>query len=186
MIDQTTFYDPEAEDPNKGNCTEAAVASILGLQLSEVPRFHQEGGDAVDFWSAFEDFLTGRGLYVLREEGNFVPECMYLASGPSKRGCKHMVVMQDGKLVHDPHPSRAGLLSVDFIHLLIPKDLRGKTVRQGCGLGQGMKIAEAGMKTYAQEHPRWWRKIDGTPIPNDLGVHIGQAIAAASRSGLLK
>lgn len=125
MIDQTTFYDPTAKDPNKGNCTEAAVASILGLTLEEVPRFHKEGGEAYDFWDAFETFLEMRGLYVYRRDYNFQPDCLYLASGPSVRGCGHMVVMCAGELVHDPHPSRAGLIKVEHVHLLIPKDLRG-------------------------------------------------------------
>jgi hypothetical protein len=118
-VDQTILYDP-AGGSLKGNCTEAAVASILGVTLSDVPDFRALGDDAGSFWSAFRRFLRHRGFEPLMMPGNYAPEAMYLASGPSPRGVNHMVVMQDGKLIHDPHPSRAGILSVENVWLLVP------------------------------------------------------------------
>lgn len=47
---------------------------------------------------------------------------MYLASGISPRGVHHMVVMKDGKLVHDPHPSKAGIGEVEHLWLIVPID----------------------------------------------------------------
>jgi len=44
----------------------------------------------------------------------------YFAIGPSQRGVKHMVIWQNGKIYHDPHPSNDGLLSVDYWEYLIP------------------------------------------------------------------
>jgi hypothetical protein len=119
-INQTTFYDPER--PKNGNCTEAAVASILGLPLEAVPLFRDAGPTSHDFWCAFEDFFEGLGFGVVRLPGNHVPDVLYLASGPAERGCSHMVVMRDGKLIHDPHPSAAGLLSVEHVWLVVPHD----------------------------------------------------------------
>ncbi len=117
--DQTSFYDPEV--PGNGNCMQASVASLLNLPLEEVPHF-AEGGDAMTCWSKFEDFLEARGFYSMRLLGNHVPEVYYLASGRSSRGVNHMVVMKEGRLIHDPHPSREGVEKVDFIYVLIPID----------------------------------------------------------------
>jgi hypothetical protein len=38
----------------------------------------------------------------------------YLAFGVSPRG-RHVVVMRNGKIMHDPHPSREGIGSADQI-----------------------------------------------------------------------
>jgi hypothetical protein len=37
------------------------------------------------------------------------PNEFYLASGTSPRGVSHVVIYQNGKMYHDPHPSQAGL-----------------------------------------------------------------------------
>lgn len=51
-VDQDRFYDKEKG--TKGNCLQAAVASILGLSLEQVPNFHEaESG----FWPAYHSFL---------------------------------------------------------------------------------------------------------------------------------
>lgn len=43
---------------------------------------------------------------------------------------------------------------------------------------QALDIAYKGLEDWkAQPHNhRWWRKIDGTPIPNDLCVRIAEAM----------
>ena len=46
----------------------------------------------------------------------------YIAGGMCERGGRHSCVYRDGRLAHDPHPSRAGLLSVDTWTLLVPLD----------------------------------------------------------------
>lgn len=120
-VDQTSFYDPDVI--GNGNCTEAAVASILGLELSDVPRFYESGKSTVTFWDNFESFLNSKGFHVLDLAGNYVPDCFYLASGSSTRKCKHMVIMRRGELAHDPHPSRLGITQVDRIYVLVPFDL---------------------------------------------------------------
>lgn len=122
-VDQTTFFDPA--NPSNGNCTEASVATILGISLDEVPKFAAAGPDVSDFWDAFEAFLTSRGYYAMLCTGGFRPPCLYLASGPSSRGCKHMVVMKENELFHDPHPSREGISEIDHVYLLVPIDPRG-------------------------------------------------------------
>lgn len=112
-VTQTTFYDPDSE--GHGNCTEAAVASLLGIPLSDVPDFRENGAESWEFWDAFEAFFESRGFRITLNPSSAPCDGYYLASGPSARGCPHMVVMRDGELAHDPHPSRSGLISVSYI-----------------------------------------------------------------------
>lgn len=117
-VDQDSFYDPDKG--TKGNCLTAAVASILELSLSEVPNFHEsEEG----FWFGFAKFLRERGFVFIEFHHNDPQlDCYYLAHGKSPR-TDHSVVMRAGKLAHDPHPSRAGLVSEpQLVTILVPID----------------------------------------------------------------
>jgi hypothetical protein len=114
---QTKFFNGE---PGSGNCTEAAVASILGIPLEEVPTFYDGTPGSQEL--NMEEFFNARGLQMCMQR----PDCYYadvvlLAAGPAARGCSHMVLMRNGELEHDPHPSDAGLLSVDCYYVLIPQ-----------------------------------------------------------------
>lgn len=117
-VDQTQF----AGEGAGGNCVQASLASILNLPLSEVPHF-LEVADRPEEWElAFMDWLEERGVGFIRREGEWIFDGYYLASGPSPRGVSHMVVYHDGKLAHDPHPSRAGILEVKRTWVLAPLD----------------------------------------------------------------
>ena len=98
---------------------QAATASIFGLELHEVPNFHEspEG-----FWPGFYKFCNDRGFDVHDRGADYVPSGLYLAYGPSLRGVSHACVYRDGRLEWDPHPSRAGLLEVKSISFLVPFD----------------------------------------------------------------
>ncbi|UGY15151.1 hypothetical protein HAP48_0042605 [Bradyrhizobium septentrionale] len=120
-VDQDKFHDRETGA--RGNCQQAAVASILELPLHQVPNFHdcEEG-----FWAGFNNFVRSRGMAILAlRNGDFdywlrTSGVHYLAYGPAERGVLHAVVYRGGKLAHDPHPSRAGLLQVDEVNVLVP------------------------------------------------------------------
>lgn len=51
--------------------------------------------------------------------------------------------------------------------------------------GEVLNAARVGMATWAaKDHNRkWWKRIDGTPIPNDLCVNFADAIIAYLASG---
>jgi hypothetical protein len=118
QITQDRFYrDPTPE--SRGNCQQAATASILGLELEDVPNFIEapEG-----FWESFDQFVESRGFYGWLMEPQYAPDGLYLAYGPSARGVSHACVYRDGHLEWDPHPSRAGLLKVTSVHVLVPHD----------------------------------------------------------------
>lgn len=115
-VHQTTFYP-------QGNCYAACVASILELQLSEVPDFFNSAAKGEDRFDAgyvgLAQWLAGRGLGVIRALPMFdgvwlapmhLPVQWHcIASGPSPRfPCSHAIVWgfsgDGGGPVHDPHP----------------------------------------------------------------------------------
>jgi hypothetical protein len=117
-VDQEFFYDKG----EIGDCVRAITASILELDRSEVPHFVKEkpGSDWYDDWEAF---MIKHGVKPIMIAGPWEstppkPLGYYLASGPADRGCKHIVIMWDGKVAHDPHPSRSGLLEIEAIWIL--------------------------------------------------------------------
>lgn len=107
-VKQTTFGDPD------GNCFEACIASITKLPLGEIP--HYLGND---WFEQYRDWLLERGWMLAFWSGDAPPgQC--IASGPSPRGIPHSVVYQDGSMLHDPHPSNAGLEIASYFILLFP------------------------------------------------------------------
>ena len=143
MIAQTQTLLAEREDGHTaaglpGNCLQAAVASLLDLEVDQVPHFALY----VDWFAAMRRWARDT------REGDFtyfefpVPEqyatawesvvawgrehdAHLLLSGPSPRGpFWHVVVGNvDLEVVHDPHPSRAGLVEVrDAIVYCAPYD----------------------------------------------------------------
>ena len=47
---------------------------------------------------------------------------------------------------------------------------------------EAMDAAQRGLKVWSEKphNKKWWRRIDGTPIPNDLLVCIATEIAKCS------
>lgn len=116
-VDQTTFGFPG------GNCFSACIATVLGLPLDDVPYFI---GD--EDWSLnFSVWLRDLGLWplILNCSPDWSPSGFTIMSGQSPRcpddpDSLHIVVALDGEVWHDPHPSRAGLLThVDHV-ILVP------------------------------------------------------------------
>lgn len=117
----------------KGECVRASYASILGLPLEGVPRLDPEVSHAAGIpQRVYErDFLRGIGLmlvemYMATEDplpkaflAN-APKIYHLLSGLSERNLFHRCVGFGGKVAFDPHPSRAGLVTVNAIGFLAP------------------------------------------------------------------
>lgn len=115
-ITQTIVADPEHPE-RMGNCLQAALASILDLSLDDVPHFVQDDQDHADdeswhWYARMLAWLDSRGLH-LRDGEGAPPGSLVLALGTSPRGLGHIVIQRDGALVHDPHPDRTGLVSVE-------------------------------------------------------------------------
>lgn len=142
MIEHTQTILAEREDGHSatgvpGNCLQTVVASMLDLDLDQVPHF-----------ALYVDWFAAMRRWARDRDADFtyfplpVPEqyaaawetlqtwgrehrAHVLLSGPSPRGpFWHVVVGNvDLETVHDPHPSRAGLLEVrDVIVYCQPYD----------------------------------------------------------------
>lgn len=124
-LDQTTY------GPTEGNCLSACVASILEIPVESVPLFVGTG-----WWPRLLAWLAGLDLSATWIEARLPPRGYTIAFGPSPRfaGLGHTCVAYDGALVHDPHPSRSGVPSVE--HYAAIHGPRGETMWFN-GIGPG-------------------------------------------------
>lgn len=107
-----------------GDCERAAWATILDLDILDVPHFFEGGcsaNEAVKRQRAFEATL---GLYhitlpfcvdagvegVLAAMGYNNPNAEYLLVGQSRNGTNHTVVCRGDKIVHDPALDNSGIV----------------------------------------------------------------------------
>lgn len=116
-VDQTKFGLPY------GNCLPACIASLLHLELDEVPNVCAEG----DGWlERLARWLRPRGLAPLLIAGGPPPvlgDALCIVSGQSPRGdFLHATVWRGQTLVHDPHPSRHGIGDARDTLVLVPLD----------------------------------------------------------------
>lgn len=125
-VDMTVMRSVEAG--TVGDCLRACIASLLELKASDVPHFTQQQIESakLDVWAIVDDWLAQRGLALVIVKISGAPEPQiprgvhYIGIGPSPRGMvQHAVIYSDGAMVHDPHPSRAGIETLDRIGLLV-------------------------------------------------------------------
>lgn len=112
-----------------GDCASAVIASLMELPLSEVP-FFAESKHGWWFW--LNEWLERRGWVIEHVKRADLPMAPVWASGKSPRGFEHAVVWEggpNGRVVHDPHPSRAGISDPGDFHVLRP----ATKVCAGCG-----------------------------------------------------
>jgi hypothetical protein len=134
-VDRDTFGFPSDGRPTVGNCFSACVASLLELPLSDVPQFMT--GD--DWWAeTFLPWLAAHGWWaawwLLTDRP--APPGLYILTGhsprrPEDRSKLHSVVARGHDVVHDPHPSRDGVLTADDVVVLVPLDPAAGA--PGCG-----------------------------------------------------
>jgi hypothetical protein len=107
-------------DPSRGiygDCQRAVIASFLGLPLTEVPHFGDNGPSPIDFFHNVRSFLRSRGLNMFTVAFNAIPlrdvldlielnnpDVVYFLSGSSPRGTNHVVLCRGNRIIHDPHP----------------------------------------------------------------------------------
>ena len=126
-VTQRVFHDPVKG--TQGDCLRCCIATILGLEYEDVPDFTVHAGQS-DF---AREFLWSRGYHYLEIVNSedlqmlgfeHVPTIL---SGPSPRSedprVGHAVVGKGFVVVHDPHPSGAGLKVIRWVKVLIPKNV---------------------------------------------------------------
>ena len=125
-----------------GNCEGATIATLLGLNIEDVPSFW-EGIDikttdtdesGVIYQENLNSFLRQHGYRMLNlgvtknpkaQDINWVIEvskaigAKHLVAGISPRGHMHSVIYEHGQLWHDPHPEGGGVIPCQ-ICILIP------------------------------------------------------------------
>lgn len=135
-ITQTILYDRDRPEV-PGNCVQAAVASLLDMPLDAVPHFA-----TFDLWlSAMRLWARGHELAMHHEPTSVIPDRSCLVSGKSPRGVTHAVVADAGKVVWDPHPSRAGLLTVTRAFWFEPLTSSDGTCGTCWACGQSRSVA---------------------------------------------
>lgn len=115
-----------------GDCFRACVASIFEMLIKEMPNFWEQTQDAEIFWKLNDDWITrNKGFRCVTflfepENRHLVDGILCIAIAKSPRGeVDHAVIWKDG-IIHDPHPSNAGLAEEpDTFALFIPCDPLG-------------------------------------------------------------
>lgn len=105
------------------DCFSACLSWLLRLPQDEVPDFtDREDPNSGKFYHNVADFLSARGLRMMMIEWRDLPACLggpVIARGKSPREKAHAVLWDDDGLMHDPHPSRAGLVGEPTHAMLI-------------------------------------------------------------------
>ncbi|MBA4019155.1 MAG: hypothetical protein C0483_18470 [Pirellula sp.] len=130
-IPKQTFL---VEDGKIGDCWRCCIAAVLGLPAEMVPHFlmkddgtHNHECDAdTQLWLCERGYRityansfggAREALWFPRWSSSPIdPPVPLIGVGPTQRskglGKHHAVVMIDGKIVYDPHPSEAGLTAI--------------------------------------------------------------------------
>jgi hypothetical protein len=118
----TPVYQTKFGAPH-GNCLMACVASLTGVPLDALDDLYTAEQRTPDrhWWAVFTDALNAHGWHAayVRQDG-IVPAGYAIGSGVSPRDLRHAVVVKDGKLAHDPHPSGEGVREVEAYYVLMP------------------------------------------------------------------
>ena len=116
-LTQTRLHNPPK---SLGNCLPTILACLLDkdspedvLQIQEY--YEDEGG----WYHLLIDYLEKEGYELKSIDGHLSNDDYYLVSGNTVRGTYHIVIYKKGKLYHDPHPSRVGLIAEKQFEKLI-------------------------------------------------------------------
>lgn len=113
-VDQTIAHDP----PNAhGDCFRCVIASLMDLQADQVPHFSAQSSNNYDEMRLLREWLKphGLGYFEMNVAVSDLAEWRqhwqfhHVISGRTARGPIHACVGFGGAVVHDPHPSRAGV-----------------------------------------------------------------------------
>jgi len=111
LFDQQTFSDPERR--TYGDCVRACVYTLAQVDLCLPHPIDPKTGE----WNSFFwDDLHWKGYQLSIYPRYRVEFGRYTGkSGISVRGHRHLVIFdnEENKVLHDPHPSRSGLISME-------------------------------------------------------------------------
>jgi hypothetical protein len=109
-------------------CMGDCLAFIFGGDGDVIQRYLEHEMLADFLWFQRLDYwLEGHGhraiTYYYYIEGEreapfpieIIPDGQFIGIGPSPRGGRHAIVVGDGKMLHDPDSSGAGLVEIEYI-----------------------------------------------------------------------
>jgi hypothetical protein len=119
--------EPLKLDQVSGGCWPACLAGLTGIPhealTRHVPPNFRETMNDDGVWNAFHNAilveLHAHG-WTYDYLGPRIPRGFAIGVGKSPRGLDHAVIVHDGVLWHDPHPSRAGLVRITSFEILVP------------------------------------------------------------------
>jgi hypothetical protein len=118
--------EPTRVDQRPNGCWAACIATITGIPLDALDQsFAADAGsewfdeNGTNLYNDMQNKLRTHGWRLFHTYGA-IPRGYAIACGTSPRELYHAVVVKDGELWHDPHPSRAGLLHVQEYQYLMP------------------------------------------------------------------
>jgi len=131
-VHQTLFGSPDSTPDEVGNCYPACIATLLELPLADVPHvyaLHPKDDDAACY--AMLEWLQARRFTSMSFSWapwvhRYLLGAPCIVTGKSPRGdFMHAVVgevtAEGWKLLHDPHPSGAGIISEPTtVEVLVP------------------------------------------------------------------
>ncbi|ODA67650.1 hypothetical protein A7A08_01685 [Methyloligella halotolerans] len=132
IVDALRLYDQEClsnpKTGERGDCTRACVRTLAQCDLEDLPHpVARDGGWNDDFYEALEAAGLVLNFCRCRDGIDYSPLPRVVAAGgptvrtdPEKGNVTHMVIWDRvaERCLHDPHPSRAGLLSVESFYWL--------------------------------------------------------------------
>ncbi len=123
------FGGSEAPEEEQGNCMAACLASLFELELSEVPDF---AGKIVNgkWYVILNVWLAKRNLELsfYPAKGTVPPMQGYYMLAVKSTTLKnpddgHMVIAQNGQVVHDPNPNAKAVGEKEDLWLFTPIDI---------------------------------------------------------------
>ena len=129
-VDQTEFS--SVDGSHQGNCMSACLANLLDITLANIPNF---AAMPEETWFADFNLLLENNGY--RYEGCFYfsetqtwkdllassdgISGAFMVAGDSPRAyvtAGHAVLYKNNEMLHDPHPSRAGVLNLEYAFMI--------------------------------------------------------------------
>lgn len=122
MIKRKQIFRHDPANGTFGDCHRTCIACLLDLEPEQVPHWGVHYHEPEKFNAMAQEFLKTQGLMfvtsafgncsvddLLCSQGKINPGAYYLLTGKSARGCNHVVICLNDKIVHDPHPSDVGI-----------------------------------------------------------------------------
>ncbi len=125
---QTSFGGKD--DPDPGNCWSTCLAIFIGMETKDVPNFcGLYLTDDGTWYDKAQAWLEPKGIVLMTFDTDpstwhpvYGVSAVTIASGPGPRGHDHSVIWKNGALLHDPHPSGAGLIKAKQYEIVVISD----------------------------------------------------------------